>query len=549
MLSKLRLSGPPSILWISKQANKLINSTKCCRTISNTSFSSTSKYIAVVDEGTTSTRTVLFDHEGNPAFTSQQEFTQIMPQKGLVEHDPLEILEITKSTMNDVMNAAGVSAKDVSCLGITNQRETTVVWDRHTGLPLYNAIVWMDTRASTICEKVATSVGGANSFQKITGLPINAYFSGPKIRWLLDNVKAVREAAERGDALFGTIDTWLLWNFTGGSAAGTKTVHATDVSNASRTLLMDLDKLEWDEELLKIFGVPRSMLPDIKPSSSQKDFGHVEMNDCLMNNVPITGILGDQQAAMFGQTCFQPGMAKCTYGTGAFTLANTGTTKKLSENGLLTTVAYQLEDKEVVYALEGSVAIAGAIVQWLRDNLGIIEKANEVDLLARTVDDNGGMYFVPAFSGLYAPHWRPDARGCMVGLTRFVGRGHFARAALEAVAFQTMDVLDAMASDSGSPVLSLNVDGGATGSEILMQFQSDLLNAPVIKPMNADNTTALGAAFAAGLGQGVYKSLADLKALSSTDRIWDPTMTQDRRSEHLQQWKKAIRRSLDWVEA
>jgi glycerol kinase len=518
---------------------------------------STAKYIAVVDEGTTSTRTVLFNRQGGSAFASQLEFTQIMPKQGLVEHDPLEILDKTRTTMDDVMNKAGASASDVACLGITNQRETTVVWDRHTGQPLHNAIVWMDTRASGICDAVSAAQGGVDSLRARTGLPVNAYFSGPKIRWLLDNVDSVRRAAERGDALFGTIDTWLLWNFTGGAASSSsggaqaRPVHATDVSNASRTLLMNLDTLDWDDSLLAAFGVPRSMLPVVAPSASATSFGRVALGGgrgSALNGVPITGILGDQQAALFGQACFQAGMAKCTYGTGAFALKNTGPTKKLSDNGLLTTVAYQLEGQPAAYALEGSVAIAGAVVQWLRDNLEIITSSKDVDPLVQSVEDNGGVYFVPAFSGLYAPRWRPDARGCIVGLTRFVRKGHLMRAALESIAFQTRDVLAAMSSDSGSPLRSLQVDGGATVNEVLMQFQSDVLGAPVTKPRDATNTTAQGAAFVAGLGQGVYASLEEVAGLVTSDRTWHPTMEEQRRAEHLRQWDKAIARSLDWVE-
>jgi len=508
--------------------------------------SASGQYIAVIDEGTTSTRTALFNHGGDVEFTSQQEFTQIMPKKGLVEHDPIEILETTKKTMNDVMEKASAAATDVSCIGITNQRETTIIWDRKTGRPLHNAIVWMDTRADEICHRLQERLGGGDALRAKTGLPIHAYFSGPKVQWLIENVDEVKQSVVAGDAMFGTIDTWLLWNLTGGANGGG--VHETDVSNASRTLLMDLETLDWDDELLQLFGIPRNMLPKITPSSRQSTFGTVNIGDSALDGVPITGILGDQQAALFGQGCFEPGRAKCTYGTGAFALKNTGNVKRISENGLLTTVGYQLEGHDVTYALEGSVAIGGAVVQWLRDNLGIISKASEVNDLAATVEDNGGTYFIPAFSGLYAPHWREDARGCIVGMTRFVTKAHIARAALESIAFQVNDVLGAMASDSGVNLRSLHVDGGATDSDMLMQFQSDIVDLPVVKPKGASNTTALGAAFAAGLGSGVYSSTEEIVGLLTKDKQWEPDMEMNVRSDHLRQWNKGIERSLGWAD-
>jgi glycerol kinase len=447
------------------------------------------KYVASIDQGTTSTRCILFEHGGNIVAVDQKEHQQIYPKPGWVEHDALEIWENTQEVMRGALKKADATSADVAAIGITNQRETTLVWEKATGRPVYNAVVWQDTRTDAICNELAKS-GGQDRFRPTTGLPLATYFSGPKIKWILDNVPGTRERAEKGELLFGNMDTWLIWNLTG--------AHVTDVTNASRTLLMDLKTLDWDEEILGILGIPRAMLPEIR--SSSEVYGNAKG---VLGGIPVSGDLGDQQAALFGQTCYSPGEAKNTYGTGCFMLLNTGEKPIHSENGLLTTLGYKIGDGAAVYCLEGSIAITGALVQWLRDNLGLIEKSADVETLARTVEDNGGIYFVPAFSGLFAPYWRSDARGAIVGMTRYVNKGHIARAALEASAYQTREVLEAMEADSGVSLTALKVDGGMVFNDLLMQFQSDILNVPVIRPKVAE-TTALGAAYAAGLAVGFW---------------------------------------------
>jgi len=491
------------------------------------------KYIAAIDQGTTSTRCILFDHSGKIAAADQKEYKQIYPRPGWVEHDALEIWEHTQRVMRGALDKSGVEAADIAAIGITNQRETTLVWERETGRPIYNAIVWQDTRTDTICNDLAKN-GGQNRFQPQTGLPLATYFSGPKIAWILDNVAGLRQRAERGEILFGNIDTWILWNMTG--------VHITDVTNASRTLLMNLKTLDWDEEILRIIGIPRAMLPAIRPSS--EIYGSAKGD---LGGVPVAGDLGDQQAALFGQTCFKTGEAKNTYGTGCFMLMNTGESPVLSKNGLLTTLGYQIGNQPAVYALEGSIAITGALVQWLRDNLGLIEKSADVESLAGSVEDNGGIYFVPAFSGLFAPYWRSDARGAILGMTRFVNKGHIARAVLEATAFQTREVLDAMEKDSGVPLTTLKVDGGMVLNELLMQFQADILNVPVIRP-KVTETTALGAAYAAGLAVGFWKDYDELRGNWGKDKEWMPTMPAAKRDRLYAGWKKAVTRTFDWMD-
>ena len=454
-----------------------------------------------------------------------------------VEHDALEIWDRCRLVIDKSLQRGGLRPADLAAVGITNQRETTVIWERATGRPIHNAIVWQDTRTADLCSELGAQ-GGPDRFRTKTGLPLATYFAGPKAAWLLDHLDGARAKAEAGDLLFGTIDSWVLWNLTGGASGGR---HVTDVTNASRTLLMNLADLDWDDELLQAIGVPRVMLPDIRPSSEV--YGPAVSP---LAGVPVAGILGDQQAALFGQVCFGVGEAKNTYGTGCFMLLNTGTEPVFSKNGLLTTVAYQVGEEAPVYALEGSIAIAGALIQWLRDNLGIIESAPEVEPLARSVDDNGGVYFVPAFSGLFAPHWRSDARGVIAGLTRFVTRGHLARAALEATAFQTREVLDAMNRDSGVDLTSLKVDGGMVFNELLMQFQADQLGVPVQRPQVAE-TTALGAAYAAGLAVGYWGGLEDLRANWGLDQEWLPQAATSQRDQLFSQWKKAVSRTLDWV--
>jgi glycerol kinase len=496
------------------------------------------KYVLAIDQGTTSTRCMVFDHTGDHIVVEQVEHRQIYPQPGWVEHDPSEIWTRTGEVILGALQRGSLEPDDISAIGITNQRETTLVWDRHTGEHVYNAIVWQDTRTDEICDQLAQR-GGQDRFRLKTGLPLATYFSGPKIKWILDNVESARERADRGDLLFGTIDTWLVWNLTGGANGG---IHLTDVTNASRTLMMDLGTLNWDDEILSILGIPRSMLPEIRPSSQV----YAEAVGSLAG-VPVSGILGDQQAAMFGQACYAPGEAKNTYGTGCFMLMNTGTAPVPSKHGLLTTLCYQVGDQEAVYALEGSIAITGALVQWLRDNLGLIQTAPEVEALANTVEDNGGIYFVPAFSGLFAPYWRSDARGAIVGMTRYINKGHIARAVLEATAYQTREVLDAMRQDSGVDLSMLKVDGGMVFNELLMQFQADILDVPVIRPKIAE-TTALGAAYAAGLATGYWEDFDELKSNWGQDKAWYPLMEAERRESLFRGWKKAITKSFGWKE-
>ncbi|MFW5714348.1 MAG: glycerol kinase GlpK [Brevefilum sp.] len=496
------------------------------------------EYVMAIDQGTTSTRAIIFNHSGEVIGARQKEHEQFYPKPGWVEHDPLEIWSSTQFVIQSVLNEIDLTAAGLAAVGITNQRETTLVWDRHTGIPYYPAIVWQDTRTDKICNQLAQA-GGQDRFRETTGLPLATYFSGPKIRWMLENVEGLCEAAESGDALFGTIDTWLVWNMTGGPEGG---LHLTDVTNASRTLMMDLRTLDWDENILSILGVPRMMLPEIVSSSAV--YGKAKGT---LEDVPIAGILGDQQAALFGQVCFDPGEAKNTYGTGCFMLMNTGHELTPSESGLLTTLGYQIGEDQPVYALEGSIAITGALVQWLRDNLRMIDTAEEIETLAETVEDTGGIYFVPAFSGLFAPYWRSDARGVIVGLTRFINRGHIARAVLEATAYQTREVLDAMEKDSGVKLQALKVDGGMVVNELLMQFQADILNVPVIRP-KVSETTSLGAAYAAGLAVGFWKDLEALRRNWQKDKEWVPDMNGEWREANYNGWKKAVTRTFDWVE-
>lgn len=496
----------------------------------------TNTYIAAIDQGTTSTRCMIFDHEGAVVARAQKEHAQIFPRPGWVEHDPEEIWTRTREVIAGALATANLSAAQIAAVGITNQRETTVVWDKATGRPIYNAIVWQDTRTDALLKSLAR-VGGQNRFRRQTGLPLATYFSGPKVRWILDNVHGARARARRGELLFGNIDTWLIWNLTGGSSGGR---HVTDVTNASRTLMMNLKTLDWDAAILKAMRVPREMLPEIR--SSSEIYGAAVG---ALAGVPVASALGDQQAALFGQACYAPGEAKNTYGTGCFMLMNTGPTPVQSKNGLLTTLAYKLGDAPAVYALEGSIAISGALVQWLRDNLGLIASSAEVETLAASVADNGGIYFVPAFSGLYAPYWKDNARGVIAGLTRYVNRGHIARAALEATAYQTREVLDAMNADSGVRLKSLRVDGGMVFNNLLMQFQSDMLGVPVVRPKVAE-TTALGAAYAAGLAVGYWTSLKQLREYWGVDMEWRPALPRARRETLYAEWKKAVTRTFDW---
>jgi len=496
-------------------------------------------YIVAIDQGTTSTRAIVFDHSGSIVSVGQKEHEQIFPRAGWVEHDPAEIWDNTREVIGQALSRADITRHDVAAVGITNQRETAVVWDKNTGKPVYNAIVWQDTRTQSIVDKLAD--GDTDRYKSVVGLPLATYFAGTKIVWILENVEGAREKAEAGDLLFGTTDTWVLWNLTGGVDGG---VHKTDVTNASRTLFMDLETLSWRDDILADFGVPKSMLPEIV--SSSEVYGHVESSN-LLREVPIAGILGDQQAATFGQAAFDQGESKNTYGTGNFLIFNTGTEIVRSENGLLTTVGYKLGDQETHYALEGSIAVTGSLIQWLRDNLGLIGSAPEVEALAKTVEDNGGVYFVPAFSGLFAPYWRPDARGAIVGLTRYVNKGHIARAALEATALQTREVLDAVNADSGVDLTELKVDGGMTANDALMQFQADILNVPVVRPVVAE-TTALGAAYAAGLAVGFWANLDELRANWQEDKRWEPQLDDAERERTLRLWKKAVTKTFDWVD-
>ncbi|ORI15942.1 glycerol kinase [Rhodococcus sp. 1163] len=496
-------------------------------------------FIASIDQGTTSSRCIIFGHDGKPVGSAQKEHRQIFPRAGWVEHDAEEIWVNVREVVGAALGNADVKAQDIAAVGITNQRETTLVWDRATGKPVYNAIVWQDTRTDELCRELAGDQG-SDRYQQITGLPLSTYFAGPKIRWILDNVDGVRERAEAGELCFGTMDSWVLWNLTGGADGGK---HITDVTNASRTLLMDLETLSWREDICADFAIPMSMLPEIRTSSEV--YAEVRPRGVLAG-VPISGILGDQQAATFGQACLSPGEAKNTYGTGNFLLLNTGTTPVHSKHGLLTTVCYKLGDKDAVYALEGSVAVTGSLVQWLRDNLGIIERTADIERLAGTVEDNGGVYFVPAFSGLFAPRWRPDARGVISGLTRFANKGHIARAALEATAFQTREVIDAMYADSEVTLTTLKVDGGMVVNELLMQFQSDVLGVPVVRPV-VNETTALGAAYAAGLAVGYWSGEDEIVANWAADKTWKPDLASDAREAMYDKWNRAVERTYDSV--
>jgi len=494
----------------------------------------THRYIAAIDQGTTSSRCMIFDAAGAVAASAQVEHRQIFPRPGWVEHDGLEIWASVSGVISAAMAKLGVAPRDLAAVGITNQRETTLLWEKATGRPIANAVVWQDTRTAALAQDLGGDVG-QDRFRAACGLPLATYFSGPKIRWLLDNVDGARVAAERGDVLFGTIDSWLIWKLTGR--------HVTDVTNASRTMLMNLATLDWDDALLDAFGVPRAMLPQIAASSEV--YGAATG---VLEGVAVASALGDQQAALFGQTCFSPGEGKCTYGTGNFLLVNTGERAVASDHGLLTTVAYRIGAAPAVYALEGSIAVTGSLVQWLRDNLGLISAASQIEALARTVEDNGGCYFVPAFSGLFAPHWRGDARGVIAGLTGYVNKGHIARAALEAVAWQTREVVDAMAADSGQPLTLLKVDGGMTANDLLMQFQADVLDVPVVRPA-VPETTCLGAAYAAGLAVGFWPDLTTLRSHWRADATWRPAMRPDLREAEYARWRKAVSRTLDWETA
>jgi glycerol kinase len=497
------------------------------------------KYAAALDQGTTSSRAMIFNHDGTVAAVSQKEHEQIYPKPGWVEHDPKEIWARSQEVLDEALEQVGASADDIAGLGITNQRETTVVWDRNTGEPVMNALVWQDTRTDKLVDELSAD-GGQDRFRTKVGLPLATYFSGPKVRWILDNVDGARERAEAGDLMFGNIDTWCIWNLTGGTDGG---LHITDVSNASRTMLMDLESLSWDEDIAATIGVPTSMLPEIRPSSAP--YGEVKNGG--FTGVQIAGDLGDQQAATFGQACLSPGEAKNTYGTGNFLLLNTGTEAVQSKSGMLTTLGYKIGDNDAVYCLEGAIAITGALVQWLRDNLRMIKAAPEVEELASSVDDNGGLYIVPAFSGLFAPYWKSNARGVFAGLTRYVNAGHIARATLEATAYQSREVVEAMNQDSGVDLESLKVDGGMVGNDLLMQFQADILGVPVIRPAVAE-TTALGAAYAAGLATGFWASEDDIRNNWAEDKRWDPQMDASQRDEYFKYWKKAVTRTFDWFD-
>jgi len=497
------------------------------------------KYAVAIDQGTTSTRFMIFDHKGAVVGVDQKEHEQIYPKPGWVEHDPIEIWQATQVVIKGALQKHKIDIKDIAACGITNQRETTVVWEKATGKPIHNAIVWQDTRTDQICNELAKD-GGQDRFREKVGLPLATYFSGPKVKWMLDNVEGARAKAEKGELLFGNIDTWVIWNLTGGTKGG---VHVTDVTNASRTMLMNLETLDWDPDMLAVMDIPRSMLPAIKASSEV--YGYAKNSG--LDGIPVAGDLGDQQAALFGQTCYAPGEAKNTYGTGCFMLLNTGTEPVQSKNGLLTTLGYKIGDQPAVYALEGSIAITGALVQWLRDNLKMIEKSSDIELLAKSVDDAGGIYFVPAFSGLFAPYWKSDARGVIVGLTRYINAGHLGRAVLEATAYQTREVLDAMNKDSGVDLKALKVDGGMVFNELLMQFQSDILGVPVIRPTVAE-TTALGAAYAAGLAVGFWEEVEDLRENWGVDKEWHPKMDEKERAKLYKGWKKAVTRTFEWVE-
>ena len=497
-------------------------------------------YVLAIDQGTTSSRAIVFDRSARIVSSGQLEHDQIFPRAGWVEHDPVQIWDNVREAVGIALTRANLTYQDIACVGVTNQRETTVVWDRHTGIPVTNAIVWQDTRTQRIVDEFASTVG-VDRYRPIVGLPLATYFSGPKVAWILQNIDGAREAADRGDLLFGTMDTWVLWNLTGGLDGG---MHITDVTNASRTMLMDLQTLSWREDIADDMGIPLSMLPEIRSSSEVYGQGRAHG---MLPGVPIAGILGDQQAATFGQACFSEGMAKNTYGTGNFVLLNTGERRVLSANGLLTTVCYKLGDAPQIYALEGSIAVTGSLVQWLRDNLGMFTDAPDIEKLALQVEDNGGAYFVPAFSGLFAPYWRQDARGALLGLTRYVTKNHIARAALEATAFQTREVMDAMNADAGVELAELRVDGGMVGNELLMQFQADQLGVDVIRPAVTE-TTALGAAFAAGIAVGFWAGTQDVTDNWSEDKRWSPQMPRLERDRLYRNWKKAVTKTMGWVD-
>ncbi len=497
------------------------------------------KYIMAIDQGTTSSRAIIFDHSGKIVATGQKEHEQIFPRAGWVEHNPAEVWDNVREVVASSLSQANMNRHDIAAVGITNQRETTVVWNKETGEAVYNAIVWQDTRTQKIVEELGG--GNADKYKDKVGLPLATYFCGPKVKWILDNVEGARADAEAGKLLMGTMDTWVLWNMTGGVEGG---VHVTDVTNASRTMLMDLKTLDWDADIAADMTIPMSMLPEIK--SSAEVYGKGRQGGFLMD-IPIAGILGDQQAATFGQACFEKGMAKNTYGTGCFMLMHTGEEIVPSKNGLLTTVCYQIGDNKPIYALEGSIAVTGSLVQWLRDNLRMFDSAPEVEELAASVEDNGGAYFVPAFSGLFAPYWRADARGALVGLTRYVNRGHIARSVLEATAYQTREVLDAMEADSGVQLEELRVDGGMTANETLMQFQADQVGVPVVRPVVAE-TTALGAAYAAGIAVGYWSGEQDVIDNWAEGKRWTPAMEDAERERLFRNWKKAVTKTFDWVD-
>ncbi|WP_341741579.1 glycerol kinase GlpK [Trueperella pyogenes] len=498
------------------------------------------KYVMAIDQGTTSSRAIIFDHCGSIVSVGQKEHEQILPKAGWVEHDPIEIRDNIREVIGQALSKANINRHEIAAVGVTNQRETAVVWDKHTGEPVYNAIVWQDTRTDRIVRELAGDEG-PDKYKEICGLGLATYFSGPKIKWILDNVEGAREKAEAGDLLFGNTDTWVIWNLTGGPNGG---VHVTDVTNASRTMLMDVRELTWREDICADMTIPMSMLPEIKSSSEIYGYGS---KNSLIIDTPISGDLGDQQAATFGQACFEKGMAKNTYGTGCFMLINTGNEAITSKNGLLTTLCYKIGDQDPVYALEGSIAVTGSLVQWLRDQLGIITTAPEIETLADSVEDNGGVYIVPAFSGLFAPYWKDDARGAIVGLTRYNNKGHLARAVLEATAFQTAEVLEAMNADSGVDLEELRVDGGMTANDALMQFQADILGVDVVKPVVAE-TTALGAAYAAGIAVGFWDGEQDVIDNWQEDKRWSPKMEADERARQMRLWKKAVTRTFDWVD-
>jgi len=495
------------------------------------------RFIGAIDQGTTSTRFIVFDHQGNIIAVDQKEHKQYFPGPGLVEHDAIEIWKNTQDVIQNAIRKSGLKSADIDAIGITNQRETTVLWNKLTGEPYGHAIVWQDTRTDEICTQLSLS-GGIDRFRKKTGLPLATYFSGPKIQWILENHPEIWSDVEKRIVLFGNIDSWLIWNLTGGTIGG---IHVTDVTNASRTLLMDIETLDWDQELLNMMGIPDSILPKIV--SSSEIYGYTQNT---LDKIPIAGDLGDQQAALFGQGCYRIGDAKNTYGTGCFMLMNTGETPVISNNGLLTTVGYKLGSSPAIYCLEGSIAIAGALVQWLRDNFHLIENSADIEPLSRTVSDNGDVFIVPAFSGLFAPYWRSDARGVIVGLTRYVNRGHLARAALESTAFQTREVLEAMEIDSGVQLLTLKVDGGMVINDLLMQFQADILNVPVVRPRISE-TTALGAAYAAGLATGFWKNTDELMINWQKDKEWIPNLPENTRATQFAKWKKAVERTFDWI--